>query len=206
MPFYSTDATTMCHIRMQSGNNQIENTHAFHWSGTIPSVTDLLSLATQLGTGNFTAALRNAISNGTTFREIYCRNIHTEAGAEATYIFPNGFTGQRAGNQVAANEACGIVKRLGHAGRNAHGRMSISTFAEGDVDGNTIGTTLMGLLGNLAVQLLVDFISGSVTFQSAVAHIPRIIGPTGTSEVITETVIPDNNVDSQKTRLNSHGR
>jgi len=39
-----------------------------------------------------------------------------------------------------------------------------------------------------------------------VAHIPRSGSTTGTSDPITQAVILDSNTDSQKTRLNSHGR
>jgi len=139
------------------------------------------------------------------FREVYCRDIAGAVANEGTYTFPPGTTGNRTGGQVASNEACGIVKRTGLTGRRSHGRNSISNFVEGDVDGNSIGSSLIALLTNLATQLLVDYVVGSNSFIAALAHIPRIAGVVGNSDLLTETVILDNDVDSQKTRLNRHG-
>lgn len=201
--FHPTLFTTMCHIRSQNGTNLEENTLAFKWTGTAPTIAELLALATALATGP-ALAIRAMTSAGWLFREIYCRNIDTEIANEATYTFPSGTTGQRAGPQVAANEACGVVKRTGHTGRGQHGRLSASGFVEGDVDGNSVSSSLMALLAQLAVQMLVSFLTAR--FRPAVAHIPRVPNVDGTSDYITETVVLDNNIDSQKTRLNSHGR
>lgn len=206
MPFHPVLNGTMCHIRYQNGTNLMETTHAYRYVGSSPPMSDLLALATAIGTGGLVAAHRAATSTGVTYREVYCRNLEAEFANEATYVFPSGITGQRSGSQVAASEACGIVTRTGLTGRGMHGRKSISNFAEGDVDGNSVGSTLMGLLGNLALQFLVDYVGGGNTFIAALAHIPRILGPAGTTTILSEALVLDNNVDSQKTRLNSHGR
>lgn len=204
MPFHPVNQCTDCQIRMQSGNNLLENGFQFKWNNaTPPSSAELASLALELA-GTVGLALRNCLSNGTTFREIHCRNLDIEAANQATYTFPNGTTGARGGNQVAANEACGIVKRTGLTGRGSHGRNSISTFIEGDIDGNTVGGTLVGLLTNLAVQILLNAVSNR--FHPAIAHRPRVSLSPGSATELVSTLVLDNNVDSQKTRLNSHGR
>lgn len=200
--FRPTAETSMCHVRLQSGTNLQENTYAFHWSGSTPSIAELLALATALA-GTVGASLRALTSTNVTFREVYCRNIDTEVANEATYTFPVGTTGQRSGNQVAANEACGVVKRTGQTGRGSHGRNSISNFVESDVDGNSVLGGLMALLANLAISTVLDYFSGR--FRAAIAHIPRNIG-VGTSTPITTAIVIDSNIDSQKTRLNNHGR
>ena len=202
MPFHPTAHTTMCHIRTQNGTNLQENTFAFLWPGATPTSANLLALATALA-GTVGAAIRAVTSNGWTFREIYCRNIDTEVANEATYVYPVGTTGSRVGSQVAANEACGIVKRTGRTGRGQHGRNSISGFIENDVDGNSLSSSLIALLANLASQILIDYLG---QFFAAVAHIPRAPLVIGSSDIINEAVILDSNIDSQKTRLNSHGR
>jgi hypothetical protein len=89
-------------------------------------------------------------------------------------------------------------------GRASHGRNSISGFVEGDCDGNSVGSSLMALLANLALQILINNIAGR--FKPAIAHIPRAPLGVGDSTPITEAIVLDSNVDSQKTRLNSHGR
>jgi len=193
----------MCHLRTQNGTNLEENTFAFKWVGTAPTAVELGQLAAALAT-TVGAALRAITSNGWIFREIYCRNIDVEFAPEATYTYPSGTTGQRVGNQVAASEACGIVKRTGLTGRGKHGRTSVSGFTEGDVDGNSVGGALMALLAQLAAQMLLGYLTGR--FRPAVAHIPRVGTAPGSSDFISETIVLDNNIDSQKTRLNAHGR
>lgn len=203
--FHPTPQTTMCHIRMQNGTNLMENTYAFHWSsGVAPSQANLLTLATGLA-NNVGAAIRNFTTNGWVFREVYCRNIDTEVANEATYQWPSNTTGNRGGSQVAANEASGIVKRTGFTGRGQHGRNNLSGFVEGDVDGNSLGSTLMGMLAQVAVETLISYLVGYLV--PAVAHIPRLpTDPPGHSTPIVSALVLDSNIDSEKSRLNSHGR
>jgi len=202
--FHPTLNTTMCHVRTQNGTNLMENTMAFNWTGTAPTGTELTNLATAIGTGAFITAMRAFTSNSWIFRQVYCRNIDTEVANEGEYDFPPGTTGNRSGSQLAASEACGLVKRTGHTGRGQHGRMSVSGFVEGDVDGNSLGNSLMAMLATAAFDLLIDYLSNR--FIAALAHIPRSGTTPGHSDLITETAVLDSNVDSQKTRLNSHGR
>lgn len=203
MPFHPTANTSMCHLRTQNGTNLQENTFAYHWTGSPPSDSELTNLA--IGVANtIGAALRAVTSNSWVFREVYCRNIDTEVANEATFVYPTGITGQRVGSQVAASEACGIVKRTGRTGHKMHGRNSISGFIENDVDGNSVSSGLMSLLAQLALQILLPQVTGR--FQAAVAHIPRVPLVIGDSTPIVEAVVLDSNIDSQKTRLNSHGR
>jgi hypothetical protein len=203
--FHPTAQTTMCHIRTQNGQNLMENTFAFHWGSLIPPTSgQLLTLATALS-GTVGQALRNLTSNGWIFREVYCRNIHAEVADENTYLWPSGTTGNRAGSQVAANEASGVVKRTGLTGRGQHGRNNISGFVEADVDGNSISSTLMALLAQLAIEILISYLGGYL--GPAVAHIPRLPGsPPGYSSPLQTALVLDSNIDSEKSRLNSHGR
>jgi hypothetical protein len=202
--FRPTLNTTMCHIRTQNGTNLEENTLAFKWAGSAPTDANLLALATALR-DTVALGIRAFTSDRWLFNQIYCRNIDTEVANEATYIYAPNVTGQRGGAPLAASEACGIVKRTGRTGRGQHGRMSCSGFVEGDCDGNSVGSSLIALLSNVALQMLTSYLAGQ--FKPSLAHIPRPGGPSpGTSDLITETIILDSNVDSQKTRLNSHGR
>lgn len=203
--FHPCQLTTMAFVRMQNGTNLCENTFAFHWGGLAPPTSGQLNTFVNNLAGTVGNAMRACMSDGWIFTEIYARNIDREVAEEATFQWPSGTRGLRSGAQVAANEACGIVKRTGFTGRGSHGRNSISGFAESDVDGNTVGSTLMALLAQLAIEILVSYLGGYL--GPAVAHIPRDpAAPPGNSTPITTAIILDSNVDSQKTRLNSHGR
>jgi hypothetical protein len=203
--FHPTLQTTMCHIRTQNGTNLMENTYAFHWAtGTPPTGGQLNTLATQLAS-TVGLAIRNLTNNGWIFREVYCRNIDVEVAPNGTFIWPTGTTGNRTGSQVAANEASGVVRRTGLTGRGQHGRNNISGFVEGDVDGNSLGSTLMALLAQLAIQTLVSYLGGYL--GPAIAHIPRLpTDPPGFSSPLQSAIVLDSNIDSEKSRLNSHGR
>ena len=197
MPFVPITNTSMVHVRWQAGTNLCENTFAYKWTGTPPTAAELLSLATEIA-GSVAAQMRNAMHNGIVFREVYARNIHTSQAEQATYTFPNNTTGNKTGGALALSEAANIVKRTGLTGRAARGSNRISGFVEGDCDGNSIGSSLMSLLANICAQIILARVSGR--FAPAVASRLR-----GSSTTITQALLVDSNVDSQKTRLNNHG-
>jgi hypothetical protein len=135
---------------------------------------------------------------GVLMREIHCRNMDVEVANQATLAYAPGITGGRTGSPVASNEAANVVRRTGKTGRSQHGAVRVSEFSEGDVDGNSIGSTLMGLLANVGLSLLEDYVSN------------RFIGAlgskkTGQSYELLDAGVIDSNIDSQKTRLNQHG-
>lgn len=201
--FHPCDNTSMAHIRMEAFGQRFEITIAYHWNATPPSSGDLLTLGTELST-TVAPLMQGMMTNAVTFREIYCRNIHQEVAANATFIFPPNTFGTRPGLPASLNAACGIVKRTGLTGYGQHGRDSISGFSENDIDGNNVGSALMTLLAQLTLQIIASRLGG--VLRSAVAHIPRITPPNGTSTPVLQGIVLDNLIDSQKTRLTGHGR
>lgn len=197
MPFTPVANCSRCEIRWSAGTNQCENTLAYLWSGTAPTAAELTSLATEVG-GTVAARMRNMMHNGIVFREVYCRNIHTQNAEQGTYTFPPNTTGNRNGSAVALNEAAGLVKRTGLTGRANRGRNSFSGFIEQDLDGNTIGATILQVLADVAISILAARVGGR--FIPAVASASRGLGIR-----LQSALSLDSHVDSQKTRLNAHG-
>jgi hypothetical protein len=189
--------TIDAHLRYTAGGNEMENTYQFLYEET-PSVGQLEDLAEDVGL-NIGAKQAAFTQQGIVFREVQCVDIGSSGGAEGTYTFPNGTTGLRSGSPEPLNAASGITLRTGHRGRSNKGRKSYSGFVESDLDGNSIGSSLMALLTDLAVELLRDRVGS--TYRPAVGSMKN-----GTSKAITSSTILDNNVDSQKTRLNLHGQ
>jgi len=185
------------HLRYVAGGNEMENTYQFLYEDT-PSVAQLEALAEDVAT-NIGAKQRLFTHGGITFTECQAVDIGSSGGAEGTYTFPNGTTGSRGGSAEPLNVASGITLRTGHRGRSKKGRKSYSGFVESDTDGNSIGSSLMGLLADLAVELIRDRVSS--TYRPAVGSLKL-----GSSTAIQSAVILDNNIDSQKTRLNLHGQ
>jgi hypothetical protein len=189
--------TSMVHIRWTNGTNRCENTFAYRWTGGPPTTGELLSLAQEVW-ATIGVKMQRQMHTGNVFREVYARNIHTEVAAQATYALPANTAGQRGGGALALNEACRVTTRTGFTGRSNHGAKGFSGFVEGDLDGNSIGTQLMTWLIDLCLSIVAQRLAGR--FTPAVASRKN-----ATSVVITSALPIDNNVDSQKTRLNNRG-
>jgi len=197
MPFVPIANCTMCELRWSADTNLCENTLAFRWTGTAPTGPELSSLAAAIA-GDVGFYFRRLMSTSILFNEIVCKNMHAAGGAQGSYTFPANTRGQRIGSTVALSEASGIARRTGFTGRSNKGRNSVSGFAEGDVDGNTISSGLMSLLGDLAVHILVPYLAGR--------FLPGVASRTNHTIIpLLASAVLDNNIDSQKTRLNTHG-
>jgi len=197
MAFQPIQHCSLVEVRYSHDTNQMENTFAYYWADPPPSAAELDALCAAVA-GDLAFYMRRTQITGCVYREVHARNMHTSSAAQGNYTFPGGVTGQRGGNPVADSEASGITKRTGFTGRSNRGRNSISGFAEADVDGNSIGNTLMTLLADVAVHVLADYVGGRFTAAVGSRH-NNIAIP------LLSAAVLDNNIDSQKTRLNTHG-
>lgn len=196
--FHPVALCSECQIRYTHGTNNYENGFAFKWSGSAPSSAELLALATELG-GSLAVRMAGLMHNGVHFREVYCRNVNTEVANQATWTAPVGFNGTQSGSPVASNEAANLVKRTGLTGRSKHGANRFSEFVESQVDGNTLGSFIITQLASIAISVLASRVGAR--FAPALAS-----RKLGTAELLLNALTLDDNVDSQKTRLNNHGR
>lgn len=197
MAFVPIPQTAYCEIRFTSGTNKAENTLWYIYPGSPPSAASLLNLAASIGNG-VAEKIRQCMTLNTQMREVYCRDMSAQTANQATALFAPGTSGVRGGGAVAGNEAGSIVRRTGLTGRSQHGAIRVGEFAESDVDGNTLGNFLMGLLNNVAIEMLVSYVSGNYRPALGSKH-------TGTARLLQAAGTLDSNVDSQKTRLNGHG-
>ena len=197
MAFTPIAETTYCEIRWQHGTNLGENTAWYKWTGSPPSPAELLQLCTAVRDG-VADRIRLCMSQGVTMREVHCRNMDTAVANQATLAYAPGTAGARIGSPVASNEAANVVRRTGKTGRSQHGAVRVSEFVEGDVDGNSLSSVLMGLLANVGLSLLEDYVAGR--FVGALGSKKN-----GNSVELLDAGVIDSNIDSQKTRLNQHG-
>jgi len=204
MPTILVPQTTEVTIHYQNATNLYENVLHYRWSSaTVPTATQLDSLCAQVRDG-VGLKLRACVSDGWTFVDVVAKNLNADPGNQGSAAWPSGTHGTLAGSQVAANEACSIVKRTGLSGHGQHGRMSVSGFTEGSVDGNSLSSSIIGLLTTLALELLTRYVTG--IFIPALAHKRPAVPLATSSTPLTFAGVLDSNIDSQKTRLNSHGR
>lgn len=195
--FHPVPSTSECQVRYQHGTNLLENGFAYGFTGANPSTAELLALATAIA-GSIADKMRDVMHNGVVMREVYCRNINTEVANQATYTFPAGTNARRTGSPVASNEAARIVKRTGQTGRSHRGANSFSEFVEGDVDGNSIGSSLFSGLLSLGLEIILNRVGSRFTAGVASRRLFSAFP-------ISSATLLDNNIDSQKTRLNAHG-
>jgi len=197
MPFVDIQNCSIAEIRYTQDGQNCEITQAFYWTGTPPSAGELQVLCQGIATV-LVPYLRNMMSNFCVFREVYARNYHVQAAQQATYVFPANTTGNRTGNPLAANEACGIIRRTGFTGRSNRGRNSISGFVQDDVDHNTLTQQLLQLVIQLAGAMLTTYLSGRFT--------PGVASRTNHTIIpLLGTAVNNSIIDSQKTRLPQHG-
>lgn len=184
------------HVRYQHGTNLLENVYQFVYNA-IPTSGELLQLATEFGTAIYNA-MRTELHTGVVFREVRADDIGGSNRATATYVYPLNSTGTKADPPVASNEAASMVLYTGRRGRQNRGRKSYSEFVEPSVDGNTLGNFIMSMLVGVAAQILLPRVGG--LFTPVVASFVGQI----TNQIVQAAML-DNNIDSQKTRLNQHG-
>jgi hypothetical protein len=137
-----------------------------------------------------------------TLSEVFVKDIAALSGrGEGTYVFPSNTVGSRGEDPLPGNAAASMTLRTGLTGRSNHGRKSISGFSEPWVSADQMLSQLITWLADLGIQWLVTRIVSGVTFTPVVASNLR-----DTALNLTQVVLTDTVMDSQKTRLKKHGR
>jgi hypothetical protein len=187
------------HVRYQYDGQQCENVWQFHYNAPAPNSSDLAALVTDWTTRSMTA-LRALYTSAVTFNSIYARDIDpTHANANFSFFFPAGTTGTHSGSPMPGNTACSVLLGTGLAGRAHHGRKSFGPLATTDISQNELVTSYFTLMATFLATIVTTYASGK--FQPVVAS-QRYNG----WDFITSLGIPNNSVDSQKTRLTGRGR
>ena len=185
-------------MRWSQFGNLCENVYqAKYPTSVVPTSTALTTLATSFATNTapyYVALLHESCI----FTEVIATDIGTTLGEQGSYTFPTGTHGGTSGDPNAANVACSAILKTGFRGRSRRGRKSYSCFAEGDTSGNTISSTQMGRVIALLASCYNSI--GVLYFDWAVGSRKELA-----SYIIRNVVVPDNLVDSQKTRLTGRG-
>lgn len=187
------------HVRYQYDGQQCENVWSFHWTGSPPSTADLQNLISEW-LGHSQTALLALYPSQVLFNSIYARDVdQSHPDAEYTYFFPANTLGSRGTSGDSANKAVSAVLQSGIAGRAHHGRKSFSPLAQSDNIMNEVSTLFMQLVINFLATLVTSYVTGK--FQPVIAS-QKYNG----WDIIRTVGIPNNTIDSQKTRLTGRGR
>lgn len=196
--FHPLAATTLVKVFWQLGVNNCMTTLAYRWAGgTTPTLTELQNLAQAVWDG-YVEKARTAQHSSVVYRSVQVYNADTPSGLTYTLTPTTPKFGARLGGAVAGNEAGRIFRKSSLRGRSKRGAISVSGFAEGDVDGNSHSSALISMLANIALEMLVAYVAGR--------FLPAIPSEKlGSSSILASTGNYDSNIDSQKTRLNGRG-
>jgi len=122
------------------------------------------------------------------------------SGAQGVYTYPTPTFGLVTLPPQASQVACRVQLNTGRSGDSFRGAKAVSPFWDEAVDGDQFVSSLITLVMNFALQWLVSYIVGGITYIPAVGS-PAL----NKSELITSVSIIDPYTDSQKTRAVKHG-
>src|SRR6185369_2289115 len=194
-------STVDVHFRwLGPDQQQCENVYQFKYSA-VPSAAVCAALAQAIGTA-FGPKYQAFLTTKHVLNEVFVKDIAALSGrAEGTYVFPTNTTGTDSNDPLPGNAAASLTLRTGLTGRSNHVRKSLSGFSEAWVSSDQMLNQLLTWLVGLGAQWLVSRVVSGVTFTPVVASNLHDTTPNLTQVVLTDTVI-----DSQKTRLKKHGR
>jgi len=189
------------HYRWTGPEGQLcENVMQMHYNAT-PTVAALIALSNDLASTVISKFTQFQAYN-ITWREIFIKDIGAASGrAEYTHPLGIGVVGQINQEPDTLGSALHATLRTGLTGRSNHGGKSLGGFTEAHTFGSVATNQLMTWVADLGAALIILRTGGGITFDPCVASLAL-----GTFKSIFSFLLPDSNLDSQKTRLPGHGR
>lgn len=204
MAFIPVADTAMVEVRFRLHSQRIENTLYFKFGGAV-SQSDLDGLTAAISTWVTSKYLQMLTSSQSlVYVENYATLLTTATGYTSTNTTGTGATGQTAGAGLPGSVCLAVSFRTAERGRSGRGRNYVSGWATGAVSGNQFTSASAGY----AVATYQDLITSPITGWTWVvvsrftAGAPRVNGVT---LPITNVVVTDLNVDSQRRRLTGRG-
>jgi hypothetical protein len=211
MPFVPVPQTVLAEVRMLFASQKIENTLWFDL-GVTPGPTDMLALANGLVSWwiNDYAPL---VSIGVQLREVVVTDESSATGPQVSFSPTTPAFGANTSAVKPSNAAATISFRTGSRGRSFRGRNYIPGLTQDTLSGNTLQNAFMDDAIAAYEQLLPG---GTAEFPGTWVVASRFHGvdadkkpiprTTGIATPITNVVIVDNTVDSQRRRLPGRGQ
>lgn len=204
MVFVPATNVIQCNIRADYLNEQVENVLHFR-IGQAPTAA-LVDFVAQNVRASWATNMLPNLAGDYIFREVYATDQSTQNGPVATVPQSPPASGQFPGPSLPGSVALCLTHRTPNRGRSFRGRTYICGLTEGQVVGNTVGqSAASGILGGfLTVIANLAAINATFVIVSRVSN-----GAPRAAAVVTEvtdTLLRDNSVDSQRRRLAGRGR
>lgn len=189
------------HLRWSGPEGQkCEHVYSYHYNST-PTVAHLIALANDLA-GNFTTTFTKFLTNACVLRELFIKDIGEASDrAEWTRPYGIGVVGLHTNDTMPLNAAVQITLRTGRTGRSNHGAKSYSGFDEQQVTRDIAQNQLLTDIAAHGVEVLLIRNPLGVVYDPVVASLKL-----HNYKSLGSFFIPDENIDSRKTRLVGHGR
>jgi len=198
MPFQAVPNTIGLNIRGTFQGSDVENTFYYKYTGTATEelLADLVSAALTAWSTNW----KPLLSTGYTLREIYARDLSTEAAVQFGSGLDTGDSGDVTGDTLPNYATIAVARRSGLTGRSTRGRI----FWPGLVESQTLNNSLASGLSDDIVDAIqsidlaavaLDLIPVIVSRYTAGA--PRLVAVT--YELLTWLVV-DQLLDTRRSR------
>lgn len=210
MPFVPVAGTAMCELRYTYLGQQMENTLYFFFD-TAASPAILTDIG-QMVIDWWIARQQDNVSNALVFNEVFVTDLTTATSPAISVQTPAATTGGKAGDPTPANVSLAISFRTAGRGRSSRGRNYFVGFVDDQVTGNVVNNIDAVDIRNAYTQLISDandlgtpwvVVSRFSGVDAEGKPIPRAAGVTS---LINAVSLVDNDVDSQRRRLNGRGR
>lgn len=206
MAFIPVPLTAQCNIRGTYIGEQVENT-LYVRSNTAWSAVTLQILADQLLAWYDTSVLP-LLSASYTLREVYAVDLASVTGPTATSTPIGVRVGGTSGDGMPGSVALCVSFRTGARGRSFRGRNYVPGVVEANVSNNVISATWSESVVLAYQQLLIpdEYLPVSQEWVVVSRYANNQPRAQGIATPVTQVLVVDNFVDSQRRRLPGRGR
>lgn len=204
MPFIPVPNGVQAEIRYLQQDQRIENTFWFLTPGANPTPTDLQSITDFLWNW-WQDEIQPIQSNFVLLREIYVTDQSDAAGETNTYSPASTTTGANANEPMPNSTTIAISLRTAKRGRSYRGR----SYVVGLTRNQVVNSNLTSAAGTAWVAAYDALISGAAAGGYQLCVCSRFAGgdprPAGVLTPVTDALITDFTIDSQRRRLPGRG-
>lgn len=211
MPFVPVPNTVLAEVRMLFSSQKIENTLWFDL-GVTPAPTDMNALANGLASW-WVNDYSPLVSIGVQLREVVVTDMSSATGPQVSFTPVTPAFGLNTSAVKPSNAAAVVSFRTASRGRSFRGRNYIPGLTQDTLAGDTLQTAFIADAIEAYEQLLPG---GTAEFPGTWVVASRFHGvdsdghpiprTTGIATPVTNVVIVDNVVDSQRRRLPGRGQ
>lgn len=203
MAFIPTENAAQVELRFTLHGQQVENTLYFYNPDGV-GLAGLIDITDQVNDW-YTAHLKGTQGSSVTLLEVYGTDLTSAIAPVYSNTALNGTVGTfTTGPIMPGNVTLAVSFRTSGRGRSARGRNYVVGLPEASVTGNTVDTGLVNSI-EAAYVSLVTFLTGTWQWVVLSRYFEGAPRAEGLIQPVTNAIIVDPYVDSQRRRLTGRG-